>query len=150
MELTYDNIVQYMKDYFETFNTYGHSPETIHRMNDYYAPDLEFFPYVAGIGHTNNRDDFLRVLLSHPSSLEQLEPEDIVVDEKRKVAVVQLKAVISDSKTGEVLVTKRYYIRYPLVLDEHNTIKIKEVKLFWEVLPPDAMEIDDAFARDRQ
>lgn len=150
MELTYDNIVQYMKDYFEAFNKYGHDSETIHRMNDYYAPDLEFFPYVAGIGHTTRRDDFLRILLSHPSSLEQLTPEDIAIDERRKVAVVQIKAVISDSKTGEVLVTKRYYVRYPLVLDENNTIKIKEVKLFWEVLPPGAMEIDDAFARDRK
>lgn len=150
MEFTYDTIVKYMEDYFETFNKYGRDPETIHRLDDYYAPDLEFTPYVAGIGHTTGRDEFLQVLLSHPSSIEKLTPEEIVVDEKRKIAVALIKAEISDSKTGELLVLKHYFVLYPLVLDENNTIKIKKVKLFWEVLPPGAMEIDDAFARDRK
>ena len=150
MELTYETITKYMKDYFETFNKYGRDPKTIHRLDDYYAPDLEFTPYVAGIGHTAGRDEFLQILLSHPSSCEKLTPEEIVVDERRKIAVVLIKAEISDSKTGEVLVSKRYFILYPLVLDENNTIKIKKIQLFWEVLPPGAMEIDDVFARDRK
>ena len=150
MELTYDTIVKYMENYFDSFNKYGRDPETIHRLDDYYAPDLEFTPYVAGIGHTANRDDFLQVLLSHPSSIEKLTPEEIVVDERRKIAVVLIKAEISDSKTGELLVSKHYFVLYPLVLDENNTIKIKKVLLFWEVMPPGAMEIDDAFARDRK
>ena len=97
MEFTYDNIVQYMKDYFETFNKYGRDPETIHRLNDYYAPDLEFYTYVAGIGRSTGRDDFFRILLSHPSSVEMLTPEEIMVDERRKIAIVQIKAEISDS-----------------------------------------------------
>jgi hypothetical protein len=29
-------------------------------------------------------------------------------------------------------------------------LKIKELKFFWEVLPPGAMEIDDVFDRDRK
>ena len=139
MELTYDNIVKFIKDYFNVFNKYGQDPEEIHRLDDYYAPDLEFTPYVAGIGHTTGRDDFYQVLLSHPSGKEQLTPEEIVVDERRGMAVVLIKAEISDSKTGEVLVTKRYFVLYALVLDENTTIKIKKIQLFWEVLPPDAM-----------
>ena len=150
MELTYDTIIRYIKDYFNVFNKYGQNPEEIHRLDDYYAPDLEFTPYVAGIGHTTGRDDFYQVLLSHPSGKEQLTPEEIVVDERRGMAVVLIKAEISDSKTGEVLVTKRYFVLYPLVLDENATIKIKKIQLFWEVLPPDAMEIDDVFDRDRK
>jgi hypothetical protein len=150
MELTYDTIVKYIKDYFETFNNYGQSPKTIHRLDDYYAPDLEFIPYVAGIGHTSGRDEFYRVLLSHPSGYEKLTPEEIVVDEKRKMAVVLIKAEISDSKTGEILVTKRYFVLYPLAVDENGTMKIKKIQLFWEVLPPGALEIDDVFDRDRK
>lgn len=148
MEITYDNMVKYMKDYFETFNKYGQDPKTIHRLNDFYAPDVEFNPYVAGIGHSTGRDDFYQILLSHPSGYEKLTPEEIVIDEKRRIAVVLIKAEISDSKTGEVLVTKRYFVLYPLVLDENNTIKIKKIQLFWEVLPPGALEISDVFARD--
>jgi hypothetical protein len=139
-----------MKDYFETFNTYGQDPKTVHRLDDYYAPDLEFTPYVAGIGHSTGRDEFFRILLSHPSGYEKLTPEEIVVDERRRIAVVLIKAEISDSRTREVLVTKRYFVLYPLVLDENNTIKIKKIQLFWEVLPPRALEISDVFVRDRK
>lgn len=150
MEITYDNMVKYMKDYFETFNKYGQDPKTIHRLDDFYAPDVEFTPYVAGIGHSTGREDFYQILLSHPSGYEKLTPEEIVIDEKRRIAVVLIKAEISDSKTGEVLVTKRYFVLYPLVLDENNTIKIKKIQLFWEVLPHGALEISDVFARDRK
>lgn len=150
MEFTYDTIVKYMKDYFETFNTCGQDPKTIHRLDDYYAPDLKFTPYVAGIGHSTGRDEFYRILLSHPSGYEMLTPEEIVVDERRRIAVVLIKAEISDSQTGEGLVTKRYFVLYPLVLDENNTIKIEKIQLFWEVLPPGALEISDVFARDRK
>ena len=150
MELTYENIVKYMKEYFEAFNTYGQNPETIHRMDDYFAPDFEFIPYVATIPRVSGRDPWYQVLLSHPSGYEKLTPEDIVIDERRKVVVVMIKAEILDSKTRELLVTKRYFARYPLVLDENNTIKIKDLQFFWEVLPPGAMEIDDVFDRDRE
>ena len=150
MELTYDTIAKYMKDYFETFNKYGQDPKTIHRLDDYYAPDVKFTPYVAGIGHSAGRDEFYKILLSHPSGYEKLTPEEIVVDERRSIAVVLIKAEISDSKTGEMLVTKRYFVLYPLVLDENGTIKIKKILLFWEVLPPGALEISDVFARDHK
>jgi len=49
MELTYESIAKYMKEYFEAFNAYGQNPATIHRMDEYFAPDFEFIPYVAAI-----------------------------------------------------------------------------------------------------
>jgi hypothetical protein len=150
MELTYDAIVKYLKDYFAAFNAFGQDPKTINKMDDYFAPDLEFNPFVAGIGHVKGREEWYRVLLSHPSGYEHLTPEEIVVDMKRLMAVVLIKAEISDSKTRELLVTKRYFVLYPLAIDEKNTLKIKKLQFFWEVLPPGAMEIDDVFERDRK
>lgn len=150
MELTYDGIAKYMKEYFEAFNTFGQNPATIHRMDDYFARDFEFIPYVATIPKVVGRDPWYQVLLSHPSGYEKLTPEDMVIDERRMVVVVLIKAEILDSKTREVLVTKRYFARYPLMLDEKNTIKIKNLQFFWEVLPPGTMEIDDVFDRDRK
>ena len=150
MELTYDSILKYMNEYFETFNTYGQNPDTIHRMDDYFAPDFEFIPYVAAIAPVAGREEWYKVLLSHPSGYEKLTPEDMVIDEKRKVVVVLIKAEILDSKTRELLVTKRYFARYPLELDENNALKIKKLQFFWEVLPPGATEIDDVFDRDRK
>jgi hypothetical protein len=150
MEPTYDDIRQFMMDYFVTFNKYGQNPDTIHRMDDYFAPEVEFMPYVAQVIKTRGREEFYKVLLSHPSGFEKLTPEDIVVDEKRKIAVVLIRAEISDSHSGELLVSKHYFVRYPLVLDEHNSLKIEKLQLFWEVLPTGMMEIDDVFSRDRK
>ena len=149
MELTYDSIVKYFEVYFEAFNKYGQNPETIHRMDEYFAPDFEFIPYVAWIPKVVGREEWYKVLLSHPSGYEKLTPEDIIIDEKRMVVVVMIKAEISDSKTGELLVTKRYFARYPLEIDAGNRLKIKKLQFFWEVLAPGSMEIDDVFDRDR-
>jgi hypothetical protein len=150
MELTYESIAKYMKEYFEAFNAYGQNPATIHRMDAYFAPDFEFIPYVARIPKVVGREEWYKVLLSHPSGYEKLTPEDMVIDDRRKVVVVLIKAEIIDPATREVLVTKRYFAHYPLVLDENNTIKVKRLQFFWEVLPPGVMEIDDVFDRDRK
>lgn len=148
MELTYDNIVAWMKEYFKAYTAYAQDPKTIHRMYDYFAPDLKFDPYVAGLEHTTDRDEFLNIMASHPTSYETLTPEDIVIDERRKVVVVLLKAEVTDRKTGEVVVRKTYLPRYQLGLDENNTIKIKSLVFFWEVLPPGALEVHEVFRRD--
>jgi hypothetical protein len=150
MELTYDTIVKYMQDYFKTFNAYGQNPRTIHKLDDYFAPDLEFFPYVSGVGHVNSREEFYKVLLSHPSGNEKLTPDDIIVDLKRQAVVVLIHAEITDSKTKDMLVDKHYFVLYPLALDENKTLKIKKIQLFWEVLAPGALEISDVFARDHK
>ncbi len=150
MELTYESIAKYMNEYFEAFNNYGQNPATIHHMDKYFAPDFEFVPYVATIPKVEGRDAWYKVLLSHPSGYEKLTPEDMVIDDRRKVVVALIKAEIIDPATREVLVTKRYFAHYPLVLDENNTVKVKKLQFFWEVLPPGAMEIDDVFDRDRK
>ena len=148
MELTYDNILKFMKDYFKAFLEYGQDPKTAHRMEDYFAPDLEFFPYIAGNAPVSGRDKFLKLMSSHPSSLERLTPDDIMVDEKRGAAVVLLKTEIIDAKTGEVLVTKMYHPLYQLGLDENKTIKIKKILFFEEVLPQGTLDVGDVLKRD--
>jgi hypothetical protein len=147
MEFTYDNILKWMKEYFKAYNAYAQNPETVSRMCDYFTPDLEFLPYTVQLEHihTTNRDDFLRVLTGHPSGYEAFTLEDIVIDERRKVVVALLKAEIFDSKTVELLLAKRYLVHYQLVLDENNTIKIQKIQFFWEVLPPGALDVREAF-----
>lgn len=149
-EMTYDVILKWMQDYFRDFNAYGQNPETIHRMDAYFAPDFEFLPYIAFIEPAHGRENWYEVLLSHPSGIEVLTPEDIIIDDRRKVVVVKIKTDVKDSETKEVLVTKRYFARYPLILDENGEIKIKNLEFFWEILPEGAMEVDDVFDRDRK
>jgi hypothetical protein len=92
MDFNYDDIMKYMKAYFDTFNKYGQNPDTIHRMDDYFAPDFKFLPYVATIKPTSGREEWYKVLLSHPSGYEKLTPIDIIYDERQKVVVVLIKA----------------------------------------------------------
>ncbi len=151
MELTYDNIVKWMKDYFPVYSEYGQDPATVHRMKDYYAPDFEFIGYIGALQGPmiiNSCDDFLRFDISHPSSYERLTPEDITVDERRKVVVVIIQFEAIDRKTGEVLVKERGVSHYQLVLDENKTIKIKRLLFFPEHLPAGTLRTADVFARD--
>jgi len=149
MALTYDNILRWMKEYFKVYSTYGQDPKTAHRMNDYFAPDLRFMPYIAALGGPEggftSRDEFLRTAISHSSWYEKLTPEDITVDERRMVAAVLFRMEVFNRKTGEVAVKKSAMAHYELVLDENNTIKIKTIRFFWEVLPPGVPEFYDLF-----
>jgi hypothetical protein len=149
MTLTYDNIIGWMKEYFKVYSAYGQDSKTAHRMNDYFAPDLRFIPYIAALdgpeGGFTSRDEFLHKAISHSSWYEKLTPEDITVDERRKVVVVLFRMEVTNRKTGEVVVEKSAMAHYELVLDENNTLKIKTIRFFWEVLPPGVPEFYDLF-----
>ncbi len=152
MELTYDSILGWMNEYFEVYSTYGQDSETADRMKDYFTPDLRFIPYIAGIGGPEggffSRDEFIHTAKSHSSWYEKLTPEDITIDEKRKVVAVRFGQEIINRKTDEVVVKKSAMAHYELVLDENDTIKIKTIRFFWEVLPPGVPEFYDLFEDD--
>ena len=149
MKLTYDSIISWMKEYFETYSTYGQKPDTADRMKDFFAPDLRFVPYIAAIGGPEggfkSRDEFIQTAKSHPSWYEKLTPQDITVDARRKVAVVRFGMEIINRKTGEVVVKKSAMAHYELVLDGNSAIKIKTIRFFWEVLPSGVPEFYDLF-----
>ena len=148
MEFTYDNVLKFMKQYFKDYTDYAQDPRTTHRMHDYLAPDFEFTPFIAGNAKVSGRDEFLRLMSSHPSSQESLTPQDIMIDLKKKTIVVLLGAELSDKATGEVLVKKSYHVLYRLILDAQKTIKIKSVLFFEEILPPGTLDIGDVLKRD--
>ena len=147
MGLTYDQIAQYVEEYFAAFNAYGQDPGQIHRMDDYFAKDFVFNPFIAYVGKVSGRDEWYKVLLSHPSGIEKLTPEDVVIDDRRQAFVAQIKTDLIDRDTQETLLTKRYLARYPLV-EEEGKIKVQRLDFFWEILPAGALEIDDVFERD--
>ena len=147
MKLTYDQLVQWIDEYFDVFNKYGQDPDEIYRMDEYFAKDFVFNPYIAYVGKVSGRDNWYKVLTSHPSGIERLTPEDLVIDEKRQVFVAQIKTDLIDHDTREVLLTKRYLARY-LLIEEEGTMKIERLDFFWEILPAGALEIDDVFERD--
>ena len=151
MELTYDNMVRFMEEYFPLYSEYGQDPATVHRMKDYYTPDFVFTGYVGFPEPLvyPSRDAFLAFDLSHPSTYERLTPEDMTVDERRKVVSVVIKFEFIDRKTGQVLVEERGLTKYQLVMDANDTIKIKQFLFFPQRLAPGILSGTDLFLRDR-
>jgi hypothetical protein len=141
MKPTHDEIVQWMRDYFATYNLYAQDAATVHRMDEYFAPDLRFMPYMSVFGgpdaghHTS--EDFYGMLTTHPDDYEQFEVLDIFVDEQRLVAVAFLVARIYRTKDDELLVQKHYLPLYELISDENGKLKIKTIRFFWEASPPE-------------
>ena len=150
MKLKYEDIVKWMKDYFKAYNAYAQNPKTVNRMSKYFTPNVQFVPYVSAFGGpekaVTNRDDFYRMFTGHPSVYEKFKVEDIIVDERRMVAVALLKVALFDSRTGEVLLRKHYLPRYQLVLDDNNTLQISKILFFWEAMPP---EVDEAYGIEK-
>jgi hypothetical protein len=147
MNMTYDQLAAWIDRYFAEFNTYGQDPNEIHRMDEYFSQDFVFNPYIAYVGKVAGRDNWYKVLTSHPSGIEVLTPEHVVIDERRQEFVAQIKTDLIDRDTKEVLLTKRYLARYPLI-EEDGKCKIERLDFFWEILPEGALEIDDVFQRD--
>lgn len=147
MKPTYEEIVKWMNEYFAAYNAYAQNPDTVDRMADYFTPDVRFVPYISAFGGPENavtsRDDFFRMFTGHPTNYERFQVEDVIVDEKRMIAVALLKVALYDAKTNQVLVRKSYLPRYQLVLDDRNTLKISTILFFWEASPP---EVDEAYA----
>ena len=153
MTPTYDEIVQWMKEYFATYNLYAQDVATVHAMDKYFAPDLRFMPYMSvfggpDAGHTS-RQAFYDMLTGHPDDYEQFEVLDIFVDAERLVAVAFLIATIFDSKTDEVLVKKHYLPLYELAIDDNDTLKIKTIRFFWEASPPEVDARYSGAAKER-
>jgi hypothetical protein len=151
MEMTYENILKFMQEYFPVYSDYGQDPATARRMEDYYAPDFVFTGYV---GYPEplifpNRDSFLAFDVSHPSSYERLTPEDMTIDERRKTVCAIIKFEFIDRKTGEVLVVERGTTQYQLVLDEDGNIKIKSFVFFPQRVVPGVLTGADVFRKDR-
>ena len=67
MPLTYDEMTAWIERYFAAFNLYGQDPDEIHRMDEYFAKDFVFNPFIAHVGKVAGRDNWYKVLTSHPS-----------------------------------------------------------------------------------
>lgn len=151
MELTYDTMVRFMEEYFPVYSDYGQEPATAHRMHEYYAPDFVFTGFVGREEPMvyPSAEAFVEFDVSHPSSYERLTPEDMAIDERRKLAWVLIKFEFIDRETGRVLAVERGVSRYQLVLDENDTIKVKSLLFFPQRLAPGTLSGTDIFLRDQ-
>ncbi len=152
MELSYDNMLKFMEEYFTVYSKYGQKTDSAQRMHEFFTPDLRFIPYIEALGGPeggfHSRDEFLRTAVAHTAWYEILTPQDITIDDRRKTVAVVFGMEVVDNEKDKVVVKRTGIAHYQLALDDNNTIKIKTIRFFWQTLPPDTPEFYDLYGFD--
>jgi hypothetical protein len=127
MASLYDDIINYIKEYFPAYSEYGQSPETYRVMDKFYAPDVCFDD-----GMVTSREQWYKMCLSHPAVQDKITLEHLFVDEKQIEVGALLKTQAIERKTGKVLLELKMNVLYVLKIDDNKDFKIAKVKVFCE------------------
>ncbi len=130
MPSLYDNIVQFMTDYFPTYSEQGQVAETHRVMDRFYAPDVSF----PEDGVTS-REQWYERCLNHPAIQDRITLEHLYVDETQREVGALARTQAIDRATGQVLLELRMNVFYKLRIDPSGDIKITGVKVFLETDP---------------
>ncbi len=149
MELTYENMVNFMNQYFADYNRYGGNPDTLPNMLKYYVPEIELHSFTLNAV----RPFFLEGILgamTHPGLHEEFTPRYYVVDEKRKVVVVQLKNQFTEEAINKSYPAKELSVHYHLTQDENNNIRVSKILFFTEPRSPDEANVMELMKKYRE
>ena len=137
MDLSYDNMVKFMDDYFIDYNRYGGDPKTLPNMYKYWTDDIELHSFTlnAHLDRPFYRDRILQAM-THPGLHEEFTPAYYVVDERKKAVVVQMKNQFTEEATGKSYPAKELSVHYYLVQDENQNIRVNKIMFFTEVAAP--------------
>jgi len=136
MKSIYDDIIKFMKEYFQAYSEKGQVKETQHVMDKFYAPDLAFDD-----GVITSREQWYKACLSHPAIQDKITLEHLFVDEKQKEAGALVKTQAIERASGKVLLEIKMNVLYSLKVDKNKDIKITSVKVFLESNPQKAARL---------
>lgn len=119
-----------MHGYFPVYSQEGQVAETIHKMDQFYAPNLCFDD-----GVVTSRAQWYSRCLSHPLIQDKIVVEKLVIDERQLEVSGLLKTQLVERSTGKVLVEIRMNALYSLKVDENESLKITRVRVYLESDP---------------
>ena len=135
MKLTYQDMLNFMKQYCEDYSRWCNEPESISKLEQYYTSDFTTkaymhlegkpYPFVA------NLDQFKNFILRNHTDIlheEKLFPMEILIDERKNKAIMLLRVTKTVKSSGEVFDFDAIAM-YQLALDESNTLKIKSLEI---------------------
>jgi hypothetical protein len=134
VELTYENMVKHMDQYFADYNLYGGDPKTLPNMLKYYTPDILLYSYAM-------QEEALpleRILqaMTHPGLHEEFTPNYYVVDVQRKIVVVQMANQFTEEAIKKSYPAKQLSVHYHLLQDKNGDVKINKIQFFTEAGDP--------------
>ena len=135
MNLTYENMLSFMQQYCKDYSQWCNDPESISRLEQYYAPDfatraymhLEGKPYPFEANLSQFKDFILQ---SHANILheEKVIPLEILIDERKRKAIMLLRVKKTVKASGEVFNFDAMAF-YQLALDESSALRIKSLEI---------------------
>jgi hypothetical protein len=149
MEFTYENIARWLEEYFKEFNRNNGDPAKVPGMARYFTPDLQFISYILGVKRPDTREGLLNTMV-HPGLYEELVPEDIIIDVRRKAAAIILRVQFRDEPSGTVFPAKRNCAHYEFVQDSSGEVKIKKITYFTEPRPADEPDMKTLMRKYRE
>jgi hypothetical protein len=135
MELTYVDMMNFMRKYFKGYSKYSNKAEEIDKLDDFYTPDFVSTGYTRMRGREyplirKGRKAYKNSLVRMHADIEEtMTPQDIMIDEQEKKTVALVRVELKNRKTMEHFASDIIAF-YQLVLDENETIKIKSVGVF--------------------
>lgn len=149
MELTYDDMVRFMDNYFADYNKYAADPETLPKMLKYYIPDIQLYSYTLEPERPFGLDKILRAM-RHPGLHEEFKPNYYVVDTERKVVVVQMQNKFTEIAIQKSYPPKELSVHYHLLQESGGDIKISKILFFTEVRSPDDVNMMEIMKKYRE
>ena len=140
MEFTYENIRKWFEDYFDEFNECNGDPEKVPNMEKYFTEDLQFISYFPGVKRPDDRPGLLNTMV-HPGLLEDLKPEEMVIDTVNKAVTVILRVQFTEEPTGTVFPAKHNCAVYNLVNDQNGDLKMSRISYFAEHRAPGEVDM---------
>jgi hypothetical protein len=140
MASTYDDIANFMREYFPAYSEKGQVAETQHVMDRFYDPDIVFDD-----GIVTSREQWYRICLSHPAIQDSIKLEHLFIDEKQLEAGTLVKTRAIERASGKVLVEIRMNVLYSLKIDEKKDIKIKHIRVFLESNPKKGAKLMEVY-----
>jgi hypothetical protein len=149
VELTRDAMRKWFEDYFADFNRCNGDPALVPNMEKYFTEDLTFTSYFPGVKRPDDRAGLLGTMV-HPGLLEELVPEDMIIDEKDLAVAVNLRVQFREGPTGNVFPAKNNCALYHLVRDGDTGIKIRTISYFAEHRSPDEPDMKALMKKYRE
>jgi hypothetical protein len=149
MEFTHDKVRKWFEDYFAEFNRCNGDPEKVRDMEKYFTEDLQFISYILGVKRPDDRTGLLNSMI-HPGLLEDLKPEEMIIDEKNKSVAVNIRVQFTEEPTGTVFPAKHNCALYNTVTDKNGELKINKITYFTEHRPPDEPDMKSLMKKYRE
>ena len=149
MEFTRDNIRKWFEDYFAEFNECNSDPQKVPNMTKYFTEDLQFISYFPGVKRPDDREGLLNSMI-HPGLLEDLQPEEMVIDVENKYVAVVIRVQFKEIPTNTLFPEKRNCAVYQLVGDTISNLKISKISYFAEQRAPEEVDMKTLMRKYRE